>query len=61
MTGRRGPQLFPRALNTDSPRSRKSLSAIEPLAADLVLPGHGEPYEGSPRDAAAEALATGPS
>ncbi len=60
MTGRRGPQLFPRALNTNSRRARESLAAIEPLEADLVLPGHGEPWTGGPAAAVAEAIATGP-
>jgi glyoxylase-like metal-dependent hydrolase (beta-lactamase superfamily II) len=61
MTGRLGPQLFPRALNNNSRLARKSLAAIEPLEADLVLPGHGEPWTGGPGAAVAEAIATGPS
>ena len=61
MTGRRGSQLFPRALNTRSRQARESLAAIEPLEADLVLPGHGEPWTGGPAAAVAEAIETGPS
>ncbi len=61
MTGRRGSQLFPRALNTKSRQARESLEAIEPLEAALVLPGHGEPWTGGPAAAVTEAIATGPS
>ena len=61
MTGRRGSQLFPRALNSNSRQARESLAAIEPLEADLVLAGHGEPWTGGPAAAVAEAIATGQS
>jgi glyoxylase-like metal-dependent hydrolase (beta-lactamase superfamily II) len=61
MTGRRGPQYFPRALNTNSRQARDSLAALEALEADLVLPGHGEPWTGGPAAAVAEAKATGQS
>jgi glyoxylase-like metal-dependent hydrolase (beta-lactamase superfamily II) len=59
MTGRRGSQLFPRALNVNSRQARESLAALDPLEADLVLPGHGEPWIGGPAAAVAEAIATG--
>lgn len=59
MSGRRGAQLFPRALNVDSRRAAESLRRIETLEADLVLPGHGEPWTGGPSAAVAEAMASG--
>ena len=57
ITGRRGPQRFPSALNVSNAQALESLAQIESLAADVVLPGHGEPYHGSPRSAVAEARA----
>ncbi|MFN8159880.1 MAG: MBL fold metallo-hydrolase [Solirubrobacterales bacterium] len=56
LTGRRGAQRFPSALNNRSGLARRSLAAIEPLEADLLLPGHGEPWTGGPAAAVAEAL-----
>ncbi len=44
LTGRRGPQIMPRALNQNSPQALDSLSRMESLAADVLLPGHGEPW-----------------
>jgi glyoxylase-like metal-dependent hydrolase (beta-lactamase superfamily II) len=55
--GRAGPQTMPRITNVDTERSRQSLSRIEPVAASVVLPGHGDPFTGSPADAAAAARA----
>ena len=43
LTGRRGPQVMPRALNRDSRQAIQSLARLEELPADVVLPGHGEP------------------
>ena len=56
-TGSRGPQLMPYQLNEDNRRCRESLGALEGIEADVVLPGHGEPFRGSPAAAVAEALA----
>ena len=47
----RDPRLMPDAVNTDPRAARASLDALEPLAADLLLPGHGEPWSGSPAQA----------
>jgi hypothetical protein len=38
-----------------------SLSELEGVVADLLLPGHGEPWSGSMADAIAEARRVGPS
>jgi glyoxylase-like metal-dependent hydrolase (beta-lactamase superfamily II) len=44
LTGRRGPQIMPRGFNRDSTQALGSLAKIENLTADLVLPGHGDPW-----------------
>ncbi len=44
LTGRKGPQIMPDALNRDSAQALRSLDALEGLPADLVLPGHGDPW-----------------
>lgn len=61
LTGRRGPQVMPLALNVSTEECFDSLAAIESLPADVVLPGHGEPIRRSPAAAVAEARAAGPS
>jgi glyoxylase-like metal-dependent hydrolase (beta-lactamase superfamily II) len=59
ITGRRGPQRFPSALNVSNAQALESLSLIEGLDAQVVLPGHGEPYRDSPAAAVAAARAAG--
>jgi glyoxylase-like metal-dependent hydrolase (beta-lactamase superfamily II) len=44
LTGRTGPQIAPDGLNRDSAQALRSLDALASLPADLVLPGHGEPW-----------------
>jgi len=44
MTGRRGPQIMPASLNVDTKGALNSLTALEQVTAELVLPGHGEPW-----------------
>ena len=46
LTGRRGPQIMPSGLNRDSQQALRSLDVVAHVPADLVLPGHGEPWEG---------------
>lgn len=46
ITGADRPCLSPHFTNQDSGEARKSLSRIEGLPADLVLPGHGAPWNG---------------
>ena len=57
LTGRPGPQLMPRPTNVSTTQARDSLDAIEALDADLLLPGHGEPWHGTPAVAVARARA----
>jgi glyoxylase-like metal-dependent hydrolase (beta-lactamase superfamily II) len=44
LSGKRGPQVMPKAFNVDTQECFRSLSAIETVAAQVVLPGHGEPF-----------------
>ena len=44
LTGKRGPQLMPRAFAADGLQSLASLKALERLDAPLTLFGHGEPW-----------------
>ena len=59
-TGAEGPRIMPGAFNKDSPRSLESLSSLQELEVDMVLPGHGEPWAGSAAEAVRLALETGP-
>jgi glyoxylase-like metal-dependent hydrolase (beta-lactamase superfamily II) len=61
LNGRRGPQVMPRAFNVSTDQSLSSLGSIEALAAEAVLPGHGEPWTDGPRAAVERARAAGPS
>ena len=44
LTGRVGPQIAPDGLNQDSDLALRSLDALAAVPADVVLPGHGEPW-----------------
>jgi len=57
VTGKRGPQRFPSALNVSNAQALESLGRIEALDAQAVLPGHGEAHRGSPAAAVAAARA----
>lgn len=46
LTGVPGPQLMPRPLNVSNSECLSSLDRIEVLDADVLLPGHGEPWTG---------------
>lgn len=61
-----GPQLLPSFFNHDTDRALASLQLLSDLDADVVVPGHGPAFAGSPADvvtaavaASAEAAATG--
>ena len=51
LTRDEGAQIMPDQLNGDPQRTRESLSALAGIDASTVLPGHGDPFEGSPSDA----------
>jgi glyoxylase-like metal-dependent hydrolase (beta-lactamase superfamily II) len=44
-------------VNDDAEAARTSLARLEALQAELLLPGHGDPWPGSPADAVAAARA----
>jgi glyoxylase-like metal-dependent hydrolase (beta-lactamase superfamily II) len=52
-----GPQLLPRMFNHDDAAALASLQALAGLPADVVLPGHGPAYRGSPASAVEQAIA----
>ncbi|HEX2029077.1 MAG TPA: MBL fold metallo-hydrolase [Nitriliruptorales bacterium] len=58
LTMERGPRLLSRAFHQDHEQAVRSLERLRPLDAEIILPGHGEPFEGSPADAVEQALAT---
>ncbi len=39
-----GPQLMPAPLNTDNPGTLSALDRLEGVEAEVLLPGHGEPW-----------------
>ena len=44
LTGAPGPALAPDFVNDDSAQALESLAEIEHIGADVMLPGHGEPW-----------------
>src|SRR5258708_5399640 len=61
LTGRTGPQIMPSGFNRDPLQALDSLSALEHLTAEIILPGHGEPWHGPISQAVQLARAAGPS
>jgi glyoxylase-like metal-dependent hydrolase (beta-lactamase superfamily II) len=59
LTGRAGPQIMPAGLNENTPQALSSLDALAGIPADLLLPGHGEPWNGPVADAVLTAKAAG--
>jgi glyoxylase-like metal-dependent hydrolase (beta-lactamase superfamily II) len=59
ITGHRGPGVVSRAFTHDSRAALASLTALGAVNAGLLLPGHGEPFPGTPADAAAQARSAG--
>jgi glyoxylase-like metal-dependent hydrolase (beta-lactamase superfamily II) len=52
----RGPRLLLDGVHEDPARNRESVPRLAALEADLLLPGHGEPWHGTPADAVSQAL-----
>jgi glyoxylase-like metal-dependent hydrolase (beta-lactamase superfamily II) len=61
LTGQVGPQIMPSAFNRDTPQALRSLDALEAVPADVLLPGHGEPWTEGAGVAARLARQAGPS
>jgi glyoxylase-like metal-dependent hydrolase (beta-lactamase superfamily II) len=55
LTGSRTPQVMPSAFNVDNRACVSSLEAIGGADAGVLLPGHGDPWHGSPAKAAERA------
>jgi len=58
LTGSRGPQVLPSVMNVSTDECFRSLAAIEAVDAQVLLPGHGEQFHGSPAAAVAQARRT---
>jgi glyoxylase-like metal-dependent hydrolase (beta-lactamase superfamily II) len=61
LTGRLGPQIMPSGLNRDTPQALRSLAALDGISAEVLLPGHGEPWTEGAAEAVRLARAAGPS
>jgi glyoxylase-like metal-dependent hydrolase (beta-lactamase superfamily II) len=59
-TGRTGPRIVAGGATADSERALASLDRLAGLDADVLLPGHGDPWYGSPAQAARLAQDAGP-
>jgi glyoxylase-like metal-dependent hydrolase (beta-lactamase superfamily II) len=59
LTGRLGPQIMPSGLNEDTPQALASLDALRGIDADLLLPGHGDPWTLGPDEAVRRAKSAG--
>ncbi len=59
LTGRLGPQIMPSGLNENTPQAFQSLDALSGVTADVILPGHGDPYRDGVPAALAAAKAAG--
>ena len=60
-TGRAGPQIMPSGLNADTPQALASLASLAGIKADVLLPGHGDPWTEGVAEAIRHARAAGPS
>jgi glyoxylase-like metal-dependent hydrolase (beta-lactamase superfamily II) len=59
LTGRPGPQIMPSGLNEDTAEALRSLDTLTGATADVILPGHGDPYRDGVPAAVAAAKAAG--
>ncbi len=55
-TRERGPRLLLDGVHEDAAQARVSLPRLAELQADVLLPGHGEPWRGDPSTAVSQAL-----
>jgi len=59
VTGKAGPVVPPRFVNADTEQALASLARLDGIEADVLLPGHGDPWTGSVADALAHARRVG--
>lgn len=52
---------MPSAFNLDTGQALRSLDVLGEVAADVLLPGHGEPWTDGPAEPVRAAKAAGPS
>jgi glyoxylase-like metal-dependent hydrolase (beta-lactamase superfamily II) len=52
LTSERRPQRMPNQFNSDNRAGVESLAKLGALEAQVLLPGHGDPFEGTPAQAA---------
>ncbi len=57
LLGATGPRVMADALNVDSARARASLATLEQVDAEIVLPGHGDPWTQGAKNAVERARA----
>jgi glyoxylase-like metal-dependent hydrolase (beta-lactamase superfamily II) len=60
-TGRKGPQIMPSALNMSNAQALESLDRLAAVTADVILPGHGDPFTAGVPEAIRQARAAGAS
>lgn len=58
-TGRTGPRIVAAAATKDTAQALASLDRLREVEADVLLPGHGEPWRGGLADAVRRARAAG--
>jgi glyoxylase-like metal-dependent hydrolase (beta-lactamase superfamily II) len=58
-SGKRGPRLLARESNDDNTQAMASLDMLATVRARVVLPGHGDPFDGDISDAVEAAKAAG--
>jgi glyoxylase-like metal-dependent hydrolase (beta-lactamase superfamily II) len=58
-TGRKGPQIMPSALNMSNAQALESLDRLAAVTADVILPGHGDPFTEGVPEAIRQARAAG--
>jgi glyoxylase-like metal-dependent hydrolase (beta-lactamase superfamily II) len=59
LTGHDGPSVVSLGFTHDGAAALASLTALDAIDAGLLLPGHGDPFAGTPADAAAQARSAG--
>src|SRR4030095_371991 len=60
LPGRGGAQSMPSVLSRDTQRALRSLEVLDGVPADVLLPGHGEPWTEGAAEAARLARVAGP-